>query len=83
MNLRDRPQTWRITLLESTQSAADELAEINEPHLPAYCMKDLDFRNNILSGIKYRVSPEGVSLMDETNNLAKQVGRSRAHRLFR
>ena len=36
-------------------------------------MKDLDFRGNILSGTKYRVSPEGVSLMDETNNLAKQV----------
>ena len=33
-------------------------------------MKDLDFRGNILSGTKYRVSPEGVSLMDETNNLA-------------
>ena len=26
--------------------------------------------DNILSGTKYRVSPEGVSLMDETNNLA-------------
>jgi len=39
-------------------------------------MKDLDFRGNILSGTKYRVSPEGVSLMDETNNLAKQVGGS-------
>jgi len=25
--------------------------------------------SNILSGTKYRVSPEGVSLMDETNNL--------------
>ena len=33
-------------------------------------MKDLEFRGNILSGTKYRVSPEGVSLMDETNNLA-------------
>ena len=33
---------------------------------------------NILSGTKYRVSPEGVSLMDETNNLAKQVERSPA-----
>jgi hypothetical protein len=42
--------------------------------LPAYCMKDLDFRDDILSGTKYRVSPEGVSLMDETNNLAKLVG---------
>ena len=41
-------------------------------------MKDLDFRGNILSGTKYRVSPEGVSLMDETNSLAKQVGRSPA-----
>jgi len=28
------------------------------------------FMNNILSGAKYRVSPDGVSLMDETNNLA-------------
>ena len=45
---------------------------------PAYCMKDLDFMDNILSGTKYCVSPEGVSLMDETNNLAKQVGRSPA-----
>lgn len=26
--------------------------------------------NNILPGIKYRVSPEGVSLMEEANNLA-------------
>jgi len=32
--------------------------------------------NNILSGTKYRVSPEGVSLMDETNNLASQLERS-------
>jgi len=36
-------------------------------------MKDLEFRSNILSGTKYRVSPEGVSLMDETNNLAKNL----------
>jgi hypothetical protein len=36
------------------------------------------FMNNIFSGKKYRASPEGVSLMDETNNLAKQVGRSPA-----
>jgi hypothetical protein len=41
-------------------------------------MKDLDFMGNILSGTRYRVSPEGVSLMDETNNLAKQVGQSPA-----
>jgi hypothetical protein len=34
------------------------------------------FMNNILSGTKYRVSPEGVSLMDETNNLASHLGRS-------
>ena len=34
-------------------------------------MKDLDFWSNILSGTKYRVSPKGVSLMDETNNLEK------------
>jgi hypothetical protein len=38
-------------------------------------MKDLDFKGNILSGTKYRVSPEGVSLMDETNNLAKRLVR--------
>jgi hypothetical protein len=31
---------------------------------------------NILSGTKYRVSPEGVSLMDETNNLASHLERS-------
>jgi hypothetical protein len=30
------------------------------------------FMNNILLGTKYRASPEGVSLMDETSNLAKQ-----------
>jgi len=36
-------------------------------------MKDLDFMGDILSGTKYRVSPEGVSLMDETNNLAKNL----------
>jgi hypothetical protein len=34
-------------------------------------MKDLDFSGDILSGTKYRVSPKGVSLMDETNNLEK------------
>jgi len=34
------------------------------------------FMNNILSGTKYRVSPEGVSLMDETNNLASHLERS-------
>ena len=33
------------------------------------------FMNNILSGTKYRVSPEGVSLMDETNNLASHLER--------
>jgi len=32
--------------------------------------------NNILSGTKHRVSPEGVSLMDETNNLASHLERS-------
>jgi len=36
-------------------------------------MKNLDFMVNILSGTKYRVSPEGVILMDETNNLAKNL----------
>jgi hypothetical protein len=41
--------------------------------LPAYCMKDLDFSGNISSGTKYRLSPEGVSFMDETNNLDKQI----------
>jgi len=29
--------------------------------------------NNILSATKYRLSPEGVCLMDEANNLASQV----------
>jgi hypothetical protein len=28
---------------------------------------------NIFSGKKYRASPEGVSLMDETNNLASHL----------
>jgi len=32
--------------------------------------------NNILSGTKYRASPEGVSLMEETNNLASHLERS-------
>ena len=36
-------------------------------------MKDLDFRGGIFSGIKYRFSIVEMSLMDETNNLAKQV----------
>jgi len=36
-------------------------------------MKDLEFRGDILSGTKYRVSPEGASLMDETNNLLSQI----------
>jgi len=31
------------------------------------------FMNNILSGTKYRVSPEGVSLRDEMNNLAPHL----------
>ena len=31
------------------------------------------FMNNIFSGKKYRASPEGVSLMDETNNLASHL----------
>jgi len=31
--------------------------------------------NNIVSGTKYRVSPAGVSLMDETNNLASHLAR--------
>jgi len=34
------------------------------------------FMNNVLSGTKYRVSPGGVSLMDESNNLASQLERS-------
>ena len=34
------------------------------------------FMNNFLSGTKYRVSPEGVSLMDETNNLASHLEKS-------
>ncbi len=33
------------------------------------------FKNNILSGTKYRVSPAGVSLMDETNNIASHLER--------
>jgi len=32
--------------------------------------------SNILSGTKYRVSPEGVSLMDEMNNLASHLEQS-------
>jgi len=32
--------------------------------------------NNIFSGEKYRASTEGVSLMDETNNLASHLERS-------
>jgi hypothetical protein len=36
-------------------------------------MKDLEFMGNILSGTKYRASPEGVSLKDETNNLLSQI----------
>jgi hypothetical protein len=31
--------------------------------------------NNIFSGTKYRASPEGVSLMDETNKLRRQLAR--------
>jgi len=33
------------------------------------------FMNNIFSGNKYRASPEGVSLLDETNNLVSPVER--------
>jgi hypothetical protein len=39
-------------------------------------MKDLDFSGNIFSGTKYRVSPDGGSLMDETNNSVKQLEQS-------
>jgi len=39
-----------------------------------------DFMNNILSGTKYRVSPAGVSLMDETNNLASPTENHRWER---
>jgi len=45
---------------------------------PTFYMKDLDFRGKVVkksSGKIFRASPEGVSLMDETNN---QVGRSPA-----
>jgi len=45
-------------------------------------MKDLEFMGNILSGTKYRVSPEGVSLMDETNNLVKQVAHKTTRTIF-
>ena len=38
-------------------------------------MKDLVFMGDILFLTKYRVSSEGVSLMDETNNLLSQVVR--------
>jgi hypothetical protein len=41
-------------------------------------MKDLDFRGKLVkksSGKIFRASPEGVNLVDETNN---QVGRSPA-----
>jgi len=34
------------------------------------------FMSNILSGTKYRVSPEGVSLMEETSNLASHLEQS-------
>jgi hypothetical protein len=34
------------------------------------------FMNNILSGTKYRASPEGVSLMEEANSLASHLERS-------
>jgi len=36
--------------------------------------------NNIFSGKKYRASPEGVSLMDETNNLASPTENHRWER---
>jgi len=38
------------------------------------------FMNNILSGTKYRVSPAGESLMDETNNLASPTENHRWER---
>jgi hypothetical protein len=47
--------------------------------LPAYKLLQsglLGFMNNIFSGKKCRASPEGVSLMDETNNLASHPRRS-------
>jgi hypothetical protein len=34
------------------------------------------FMNNILSGTKYRASPAGVSLLEETSNLASHLERS-------
>jgi len=51
----------------------------NTPDLMAFNLIQFflfGFMNNILSGKKYRASPAGVSLMDETNNLASHLERS-------
>jgi len=49
------------------------------PNLMAFNLLQIvlfGFMNNILSGTKYRASPAGVSLMEETNNLASHLERS-------
>ncbi len=38
-------------------------------------MKDLEYRGDILSGTLYRASPEGLSLMDETNKAVSTIAR--------
>jgi len=54
-----------ITIFYSTINGVDSVT-----HCPC------GFMNNILSASKYCVSPEGVSLMNETNNLASHLERS-------
>jgi hypothetical protein len=41
-------------------------------------MKDLEFSGDILSGTECRISHDAVSLANETNNMARQAGRSPA-----
>ena len=48
----------------------------NQPLIVQLQIVLFGFTNNILSGAKYRASPEGVSLMDETSNLASHLEQS-------
>jgi len=49
----------------------NQLPQHNEIITVTFC--PCGFMTNILSGAKYRVSPGGVGLMDETSNLASHL----------
>jgi hypothetical protein len=63
-----RRRTSHAGYLQKSQTATEKIQSL-KPVTVCSC----GFMTNILSGTQYRVSPEGVSLMDETNNLASHL----------